>query len=473
MESSASSIVNALGGGSGVDMVKLASDLSAARFATQIQQLESRNETIEARISAAATLKNQLTQLASAMGDRVRTGDLAPSPRIGNSAVATASVAPGARPSGAFSLEVTQLASSQVLASNAYASAESLVGEGTLTLRFGTAEGTGFTADAAREPVSIEVTADDTATTLADKINAAGDGVTAYVATNAQGAQLVIKGQDGMANGFVVETSGAGTAAGQLGYLAWTPGTDTGQRRQSAADAAFLFDGVEMTAPGNDVNGLPGGLSLTLGGTNIGAPTTISFSPKGKEITSLMNDLVGALNDISAQLKETASPLGGELGNDSGARALKRELAGLAGEMVMPNAAAGEPKTLGDLGLALNRDGTFRLDTQRLAKTLETQPEAAGAMFTVGLYGVYATLDKLGRTMGNSADPGTLGGSIERYTRQQEQVSEKLIDIAEQQEALRAQMTKQFAWADRNVAMSKSTLSFLQAQLNVWNQQDD
>ncbi len=470
MESSASSIINALGGGSGVDMVKLASDLSAARFATQIQQLERRNETIEARISAAATLKNQLTQLASAMGDRVRTGDLAPSARIGNGAVAAASVASGARPSGAYSLEVTQLASSQVLASNAYASADALVGEGTLTLRFGTVAGAGFTADTNREPVSIEVTADDTATTLANKINAAGTGVTAYVATNAQGAQLVIKGEEGQAGGFVVETSGGTAEPGRLGYLAWNPESNAGQLRQAAADAAFLFDGVEMTASSNVVNGLPGGLSLTLNGTNIGAPTAISFSPKDREITALMNDLVAALNDISAQLKETAAPLGGELGNDSGARALKRELSSLSGDIVMPNAGAGEPRTLGDLGVALNRDGTFRLDTQRLAKTLETQPEAAGAMFTVGLYGVYATLDKLGRTMGNSADPGTLGGSIERYSRQQEQVSDKLADIAEQQETLRTQMTKQFAWADRNVALSKSTLSFLEAQLNVWNQ---
>mgnify|MGYP006191279829 CR=1 FL=1 len=46
-----------------------------------------------------------------------------------------------------------------------------------------------------------------------------------------------------------------------------------------------------------------------------------------------------------------------------------------------------------------------------------------------------------------------------------------LSKLAEQQETLRASMVARFAQADSRVAASKSTLSFLQSQIDVWNAQ--
>ena len=233
METSTSSIIGALGAGSGVDMVKLAGDLAIARFATRIAQLEARSEQLETRISAASTLRNQMTQLASALGSRIRDGDLTPRALVANSAVASASVASGTIPTGAYSLEVTQLAGSQTLVAPAYSSANDAVGEGTLTLRFGTVAGSGFDADAARAPVTIDIAAGATLSDVAAAINASGSGVTAYVAEAGDGAHLVFKGADGAANGFSVEATGASASggvptSGNIDYLAWTPATDAG-----------------------------------------------------------------------------------------------------------------------------------------------------------------------------------------------------------------------------------------------------
>ena len=129
-------------------MVQLARDLAEARYAAQIARLESQSDALEARVSAASQLRGQFSQLAAALGDRIRTGDLAPQPSIGNAAVATVSVAPGANPRGTYSLEVTQLARGQMLALAGPASAADPVGEGTLTIRFGQVTGASFTADA-------------------------------------------------------------------------------------------------------------------------------------------------------------------------------------------------------------------------------------------------------------------------------------------------------------------------------------
>ncbi|MGJ8598307.1 flagellar cap protein FliD N-terminal domain-containing protein, partial [Sulfitobacter sp.] len=145
MDNPGSSIISALGAGSGVNFIQLAEDLSDATYSFQRSNLQSRNETIEARISAASLLRSSLTNLSSALGDRVRNGDLAPRAAIGNSAVATVSTTPGLTPTGTYSLEVSQLAQSQTLVSKSYSSASDLVGEGNLNIRFGTVDGATFT----------------------------------------------------------------------------------------------------------------------------------------------------------------------------------------------------------------------------------------------------------------------------------------------------------------------------------------
>ena len=471
--STTSSIVSALGGGSGVDMVKLAQDMAEARFLPQIAQLDSRSEALEARISSASGLKNLLSQLSSALGDRIRNGDLAPTADIGDEGVASVSVLSGSNARGSYSLEVTNLASAQTLASSAYSSGTDLVGEGELTLRFGSISGGTFT-DGGKDPLLVSVSDTDTLSDVAAKIRGSGNGLNAYVAQTASGAKLVVKGVEGAERAFTIEASGASAsggsaAAGNIDFLAWTPTTDTGQLKASATDAALLFDGVAMTSASNKVTGLPSGLVLNLTGTNQSDPTLISFADKTKQITSMMGDFVLALNDIAASLAEVAAPLGGELGNDAGARTLKRELASLTSLVVMPNAAAGEPSTLADLGLVRGRDGSFSLDNDRLSATLDSDLASARAMFTTGPFGLFATIDNLARGMGSVTDPGTLGGSITRYTNQLERLEERREKIADQQERLRERMVKNFAASDARVSASQSTLNFLKNQIAIWN----
>lgn len=472
--STTSTIINTLGGGSGINMTQLALDLSEARFLPQISQLENRTETLEAKISAASALRSQLTQLSAALGERIRNGDLAPSANVGNGSVAQASVLAGSSATGTYTLEVEQLASAQTLAGNAYVAASDLAGEGQLTIRFGAISGAAFTEDSNVAAAVIDVTATDTLADVAGKIRASDSRLNAYIANTVDGPRLVVKGETGGERGFVIEASGAsasgGTpAAGNIDYLAWNPASDTGQLKASAGDAEFLFDGVRMRNAGNSVSGLPEGLTLTLTGTNQAAPTNISFADKSSEITAMMGDFTAALNDITGALAEFAAPLGGELGNDPGARALKRALATLTTRIVMPNAADGEPSTLADLGLKRTRDGNFELDNDRLEATLTSNPAGASAMFTTGLFGVFATFDGMARDLSLSSNPGSLGGSIDRYTGQLDRVDERLEKIADQQDALRERLVKNFANVDRNVTASQSTLSFLQSQIAVWN----
>ena len=466
MENFGSSILSSLGFGNGVNYAQLATDIADASFGFQRQTVETRRETLEARISAASQLRSSISGLASALGDRIRNGELAPRATLANPAVARVTVPAGLAPRGSFSLEVTALARSQTLVTNAYPDRTALVGAGTLTIRFGTVDGASFNPDAARDPLAITVTADDTLATVAAKITRESRGaVSAYVAQGSTGAQLVLKGSEGAANGFQLEPVGAGGAAepGDLSYLAWTPASDAGELRGSAGDATFRLDTVELTSPTNRVTGLPGGFTLDLTSTNVGAPTTLSFGSDTSAISTVMGDFVAALNDIASQLNTVAAPLGGELGNDSGARELRRDLAALSRLVVAPNAAPGEPRTLGDLGVSINRDGTFRLDTDRLNRSLEAAPEAVAGLFTTGATGVFAAFDRFAREATLLGDPGSLGGSVQRYQRQLEQADERLARIAEQQEALRDRLSRELIASGQRVTAAQSTLEFVRA----------
>lgn len=467
-----SSIATALGAGSGIDMAALATNLAKVQFENRINQLAAKSEALTSKISAASTLKSQMTQLASALGERVRTGDLAPVPSINNSAVASVTRSATSRPVGNYTLEVTSLAAAQALSGPAYASSASTVGSGTLTLRFGTTSSGAFTADPAKAAVDIAIPSGATLAQTASAINAANAGVTAYVANSADGARLVLKGPEGGANSFVIEATETVGEEG-LAALAWEPSTgDSSRLLATAKNAEFKVDGVAMSSATNNAGVVAPGLSVTLTGTNAGNPARITFNDATSAISSVMSDLVTALNEIVSSLNTATDPQTGELARDDGARNLRRQISALGSTVIMPNAANGAPATLAELGLSTARDGTFSVDTATLQKALQRDPEGVAAMFTNGLYGVYSTVDKISRAASTAGNPGSLAGSVNKYTSQKTKITEENTKVATMQEALRARLASQLGAADTRINSSKSTLSFLQAQVALWNKSD-
>ncbi|MEE4451829.1 flagellar filament capping protein FliD [Novosphingobium resinovorum] len=457
-----SSLVTALGGGSGVDMTALANNLAQAQFASRNDRLAAKSDKLDAQISAASNIKSLMLGLDTSLGTLVRSGSLARTPSLANAAVAGASLSGSSQPSGSYSLEVTQLASRQQLASAPFAATTSPVGSGTLTLKFGTVSGSSFAQDSAHAAVDIAIPQGATLADVASAINGADAGVSAYVTTTVDGAQLVLKGAEGAANGFVLESADAG-----LSVLAWSPGSANGQLMNTATDAAFKIDGLSMTAKSNTVTDAIPGVKLQLTASNTGAPTTVSFSDPSSAIATSMQDFVDALNEVVSALN-TATSIGGDLANDAGARALKRSLASLGGAAIMPG-ATGAAKTLSDLGLKIQRDGTFTLDTDRLKATQTADPKGVAAMFTNGVNGVFGTIDKIYRSATSTTDAYSLGSSIAGYTKKKTGIATEKTDLADQQEKLRARLVAQYTASESRIGAFKSTGSMLTNQIAQWN----
>ncbi len=443
-------------------MTALANNLATAQFASRNDRLAARSDKLDAQISAASNIKSLMLGLNTSLGTLVRSGSLARTPNIAAPNVASASLSGSSQPSGTYSLEVTKLASGQQLASAPFAATTSPVGSGTLTLKFGTVSNGGFAQDSTHSAVDIAIPSGATLADVATAINGADAGVSAYVTTTVDGAQLVLKGTEGAQNGFIVEPGDPSLAA-----LAWSPGSGSGQLMTIASDAAFKVDGLAMTAKSNTVTDAIPGVKLQLTATNTGTPTTVSFSDPSSAIASSMQDFVDALNEVVSALN-SATSLGADLANDPGARALKRSLSSLGGTTIMPN-ATGAAKTLADLGLKIQRDGTFTLDTGRLSATQAADPRGVAAMFTNGVSGVFATVDKIYRAATTTSDAYSLGSSIAGYTKKKTGLTTEKADLAEQQEKLRARLVAQYAASEARIGASKSTLAMLTNQIAQWN----
>ncbi len=464
-------LVTSLGLGTGIDMTTMATEIAQASYAGQTSALATQLSQVQVKISEAGQLKSDMLSLASSLGTLVDSGGLASTPTVSNSAVATASLPLGS--SGAntsYNLEVDALASPQVLSSPAYSSANATTGSGTLTFNFGTITNGSFAADPSQSSVSVTIPSGATLSQVATAINESGAGISAYVATTANGAQLVMKGATGADSAFTVSATENSGDPG-LSSLAWDPSTASSSTlAESASDAQFKLDGISQSSSSNTITNVAPGLSLSLTGTNVGNPTTVTYSNPSSNITSAMTNLTSALNSLVTELNTDTTPsANGDLSNDSGAQQMSRQLSELAGMTIMPNAAAGAPSTLADLGLVVNKDGSFTLNSTTLSNALATNPSAVAGMFTNGLYGVYGTIEGMSETLTSSTDPGSLAGSVTQYTALQTSITAQQSTVATEQSDMRTRLINQYATANASVAESKSTLTYLQNQIAAWN----
>ena len=466
-----SQLLTALGGGTGIDMTALATNIANATYLGKTNNVANQLAKLQVQISEATQLKSDLLSLAQSLGNAIDGGSLLPAPSVANPTVASASLPFGSSgASGSYSLEVSQLAGPEVLASPVYASSGAAVGSGSLTISFGTVSGASFTADAGHAPVTVTIAAGATLADVASAINQAGAGVSAYVATSASGAKLVLKGADGAANGFTLAASETPGDPG-LAALAWEPASgDPLRLAQGASNASFKLDGIARTSASNTIDNAAPGLSLKLTGTNSGAPTQVSFSDPSAGIITAMQNLTQALNAVVGELHTARAPnANGDLQADPGARALDRQLAALPGMVVMSGAASGAPATLSDLGLATDKNGNFSLDGAKLTKALSTNRAGVAAMFTKGISGIYNTIENIVIAATAPGDPTSLNGSLARYNASQTKLTAQQSTLATQQDKLRGQLISRFARANTNVAASNSTLSYLKNQIAAWN----
>lgn len=467
---SGSSVLTTLGTGSGIDTASLVSSLVQAQFDVKNRQLTAKADALTTQISAVAKLKSGITGFDAALRTLAKSGSLSTQPTSSNAAI-RASASPGATIAAlSGTLRVDQLAAAQAATTNTPVARGAAFRTGSLSLQFGTDGAGGFTAGSTAA-ITIDITAADTTLDgIAAKINAAKAGVTASVVDDGSGARLTIKGATGAAQAFELtgtdsDPNATGMSLSGLSVGRNATGTTIGT---TAADAVLTLDGATFQRSSNTVSDLIAGVKLELSGTGT---TTLGSSTPTDALSQAVGNFVETYNQLQAIVRDDVNPVNGVLKTDTTVASMARSLGRLTTSVLNASAAPGAPRTLADLGVTTNRDGTLSLDQAKLDKILASQPGAIEKMFA---YGSGRATDGVSGALGAIVAQVTsrtagLDVSTTRYTKSRSDITDQQTKATDAADQMKTRLTAQFAKMDAIVAQYKSTQSFLKSQVDAWN----
>lgn len=450
-------MLTAPGLGTGLDIAGIVDQLVAAEKAPSGNRLNLQETRANAELSAIGSLKSALATFQESLDvlsilDNFQKRKVT----VGDENIFTAEVDSRAVP-GFFDVDVQNLASVAKLRSGAFTDRVTPVGFGTLSITVG----------GATSLIEIDVTAN----TVADIAAAINDdptnpGVRATIVNAHDGAYLVVTSKDTGADQQITISQSGGD--GGLAAITFDPnaGTNPMIEDQVAADATVIIDGITVTNGSNTLVDAIEGVTLKLHEEDPGTahPVDIEFDEIAAK--TAVNEFVNAYNQVLTVVGEVtkfdgesgvAAPLLGDPIVRGLKTSIRRELNSVVGEI-------GDPfRTLADIGIQTEPDGTLTLDDTKLAAAITSDFDEVGLMFAKETGGIAVNLNTLidnvlGGTGTFDARETTLNDRLERIKDQREQLEVRM-------DSVRARLTDQFNAMDRLVANLNQTSSFLTQQL--------
>ncbi|WP_267434277.1 flagellar filament capping protein FliD [Sphingomonas sp. GM_Shp_1] len=463
-KSAAQALFTSLQTGSGIDLSSLVPSLVQAQFAARNAALKAKADTLTSQISATSTIMSSITDFASSLATLAKGGTLATQASSSNSAVFSVTTAAGAKLAGlSKSITVNALATPQTSVTRTSYDRTASMGTGSLSIQVGSNAAVTVSFDDGTSP-----TIDDVAT----KINAAKTGVTASVITDADGkAYLSFTGTTGAANSFTVTASEGATAG--LSRLNVGGGATGTRDTSTATNAQLTVDGVTVERASNTVSDLVSGVTMTLNAVST-TPVSLTGTRPTAALTSVVSDFVATFNDKITELNKELNPQTGDLRSNLAARTLSQSLGRLTTSKIVPgDASTPGPKTLADLGVGTNKDGTLKVDTARLAQVMAQYPDAVEQMFQSSgdnLVGLSAQLNSI--QLAATSTLYGLGATAQQLSRDQSANALAQSDLADDQSATQDRMTAQFSAMNARVSSYKSVQNFMDQQVKMWTKSD-
>lgn len=402
------SIIRSLGAGSGIDTTSLVSQLVELERAPKEERLNSKQETLEAQISAYGVLKSSLSELQSFL-EPLSDNDTFNSRSVSftdSDAITPNSVEPGAQ-TGTYQIEVTQVAQAQSLALGSYASFTdkdaALNESGELTISFGTwtygadgadadlnADPASFVVNDERATLNISVATSDSLQDIADKVNAEDAGVQASVLLVDGQYQLLLTAPSGADNALRVSSDDAtkGDTAG-LSIFEYNE-TEHAQvvETQQGQDALLKINGLEVSRESNEIDDVIQGLNFSINKADAGNPVTFTVEEDASIAEQAIRDFVDAYNlffETAQNLigysedEETNQTVRGDLATDGSAKTLINRLRSSIGSVV-PGIDDGFT-ALTNVGIRTELDGTLSIDEDDFSTAMDENFDLVEVLF--------------------------------------------------------------------------------------------
>lgn len=435
----------------GLDTTSIISSLSSVQQAP-ITAMQSRKTNIDSAVTTITAFSSKLSALATAARALDTTAEWnSTSATSSDTASVVASTSSGAV-AGGYDVRVTQLAREQRTQSNTVASATSALGlTGTLTMTIGSGS-----------PVTVNLSAGDTLTDIASHISNSGARINASVIYDGARYRLMVRGLDtGAASSIAFNESDAGTRT-TLGL------SNVANTYQSAQDAQFSVDNIAMTRSTNQVTDAVPGVTLGLVKTTSSAlRVTVANDPaalrtKVQSFITAYNDVVNVTHASTGY--GTSKPANAVLTGDRALRGSLERLSSIVSSAVP--GTTGRYTTLGSVGVALQNDGTLRLDDTKFSAAINADSAGVSKLFVtdaaIGATGAMSTIASAVDSL-TGASTSLVRSRIDSLNAQSRRMStditKKQTQIAQYADNLRTQ----FAALEGTVSKYKSLLSAAQA----------
>jgi flagellar hook-associated protein 2 len=247
-------------------------------------------------------------------------------------------------------------------------------------------------------------------------------------------------------------------------------GTDPGfsfQTLQSAQNASLTVDKMTIQSQNNTITGAIPGVTLKLTGQS-GAATNVSFASDSSSSAASMNNFVNAYNDVvtalASQLRPdpsqaaTNNPLAG-----SYLLSLERDMQNLLSQSV---GGGGAVRTLSDLNISLQDDGTIAIDKlpyqNTFAEALAADPNGANKLFATAKTGITALVDAL---VSKQTDPvsGALAGETQELNSNVSALDGTINYWQTYLDNERTRLTSEFTAMEQTVATLNTASNYLNA----------
>ncbi len=302
-------------------------------------------------------------------------------------------------------------------------------------------------------------------------INSANLGVTAQLINTGNIAtpyRIMVNGSTGASNAFSLTS--LKTGGGEV------TGISFDKTLQTAQDARFNVDGMDMTSSKNTVTDAIAGTTLNLNATtSANIPANLMFSRDTSSITTKLDALVTAYNDANTMLgvvsdpKSTVETYGATLVNNSMVGSVRSQMR----QLISANSStpAGGLTALRDIGFNIDQKGVLSLDKSKLETSLKNNFDSVVTLITgnrenqskfsimpSGVAGeaVKKLTSLLETTAPLSTQSTNLTTKISEYKKQLEKLNIRMTDLL-------ARYNKQFAAMESMVGQSKSLQTSLKS----------
>ena len=463
--------ISSPGIGSGLDVKSIVSQLVALEK-QPLSKLQVQAATVQTRISAFGQIKSLISTLSDAASslNSLTTYNAVRTTSSNSKAVGIS--ATGGTVGNSFSVKVDSLAKAHATASGTLLPIGGALGAGTLRLQSGkwTVVPVSFTPQPGVAPVDIEITAADTVTDVASKINGANAGLSATVLNDGTGQRLLLRSNTtGTAAEFELSilSDADGNPADALGLSRLTSGSAT----TYGEDAQIQINNIPVTSATNTFTDVVSGVTLTAGELSATA-VEVTVQPDPTVAKAAVDKFVTAYNAVNGLINELtkydpATKAGGLLQGDATAIGLQNALRGILQSTTSGSAYS----RLADIGVTQLLGGNLAVDSSKLATALANGDEVKKLFrndnadnLTDGVALKFKTFSQglLAADGYFSSKDASLKRSLELNAKDQTRLNEKVARVE-------AQLNRRYSALDVQLNQLTGLNNYIAQQVIQWN----